>query len=80
MCCIGKIFGSKIIYIETFANITNKTIEDVENEETEPSKLKIKSNPYTREISYLTMDETTSEWIDVKQTDDRSRFRSKSIL
>ena len=39
------------------------------------TKLKIKSNPYTREISYLTMDETTSEWIDVKQTDDRSRLR-----
>lgn len=26
MCCIGKIFGSKIIYIETFANINNKTM------------------------------------------------------
>ena len=26
MCCIGKIFSSKIIYIETFANITTKTI------------------------------------------------------
>lgn len=26
MCCIGKIFGSKIIYIETFANINSKTI------------------------------------------------------
>lgn len=26
MCCIGKIFGSKIIYIETFANIKTKTI------------------------------------------------------
>lgn len=26
MCCIGKIFGSKIIYIETFANIETKTI------------------------------------------------------
>ncbi len=26
MCCIGKIFGSKIIYIETFANINKKTI------------------------------------------------------
>lgn len=25
MCCIGKIFGSKIIYIETFANIHTKT-------------------------------------------------------
>ena len=26
MCCIGKILGSKIIYIESFANITTKTI------------------------------------------------------
>ena len=26
MCCIGKIFGSKIVYIETFANIHSKTI------------------------------------------------------
>lgn len=26
MCCIGKIFGSRIIYIETFANINTKTI------------------------------------------------------
>lgn len=26
MCLIGKIFGSKIIYIETFANINTKTI------------------------------------------------------
>ena len=26
ICCIGKIFGTKIIYIETFANITTKTI------------------------------------------------------
>lgn len=25
MCCIGKIFRSKIIYIETFANINRKT-------------------------------------------------------
>ncbi len=25
MCCIGKIFGSKIIYIETFANMNTKT-------------------------------------------------------
>ncbi len=25
MCCIGKIFGSKVIYIETFANISTKT-------------------------------------------------------
>ena len=26
MCCIGKIFGSRIVYIETFANIHSKTI------------------------------------------------------
>lgn len=26
MCCIGKIFGSKIIFIETFANIHSKTV------------------------------------------------------
>ena len=26
MCVIGKIFGSKIVYIETFANINSKTI------------------------------------------------------
>lgn len=26
MCCIGKIFGSRIIYIETFANIVSKTV------------------------------------------------------
>lgn len=26
MCCIGKIFGSKVIYIETFANMSSKTI------------------------------------------------------
>lgn len=26
MCCIGKIFGSRVIYIETFANINTKTI------------------------------------------------------
>lgn len=26
MCLIGKIFGSKIIYVETFANINTKTI------------------------------------------------------
>lgn len=25
MCCLGKIFGSRIIYIETFANIVSKT-------------------------------------------------------
>lgn len=26
MCCIGKLFGSKIIFIETFANSQTKTI------------------------------------------------------
>lgn len=26
ICCIGKIFGSRIIYIETFANINTKTV------------------------------------------------------
>lgn len=26
MCCIGKILGAKIIYIETFANIHTKTV------------------------------------------------------
>lgn len=26
MCCIGKILGSRIIYIETFANINTKTV------------------------------------------------------
>ncbi len=26
MCCLGKIFGSKIVYIESFANINTKTI------------------------------------------------------
>lgn len=26
MCCIGKLFGSKIIYIESFANISTKTV------------------------------------------------------
>ena len=25
MCCIGKIFGSKIIYIETFANSESRS-------------------------------------------------------
>ena len=25
MCCLGKIFGSKVIYIETFANMVSKT-------------------------------------------------------
>lgn len=26
LCCLGKIFGSKVIYIETFANISTKTV------------------------------------------------------
>ncbi len=26
MCCLGKIFGSKVIYIETFANIHSKSM------------------------------------------------------
>jgi beta-1,4-N-acetylglucosaminyltransferase len=26
MCCLGKLLGSKIIYIETFANIHTKTV------------------------------------------------------
>lgn len=26
MCCIGKIFGTKIIFIETFANIHKRTV------------------------------------------------------
>lgn len=26
MCCLARIFGSKVIYIETFANINTKTI------------------------------------------------------
>lgn len=26
ICCIGRIFGSKVIYIESFANIITKTI------------------------------------------------------
>ncbi len=26
MCCLGKIFGSKIIFIESFANINTKTV------------------------------------------------------
>jgi len=26
LCCLGKIFGTKVIYIETFANICTKTV------------------------------------------------------
>lgn len=39
------------------------------------TRVKIKSNPYTREISYLTMDESTGDWADVKETDENSRLR-----
>lgn len=47
----------------------------MEKDGLEMTKIKIKSNPYTREIAYLTMDEETGEWIDVKLTDDRSQLR-----
>lgn len=39
------------------------------------TKIKIRSNPYNREISYLTMDEATGQWVDVRETDERSRLR-----
>ena len=39
------------------------------------TQIKIKSNPYTREISYQTLDVTTGDWVDVKQSDERSRLR-----
>ena len=39
------------------------------------NKIKIKSNPYTREISYLSFDEATNQWVDVKQIDEKSRLR-----
>ena len=39
------------------------------------TKIKIRSNPYNREISYLTMDEATGQWVDVRKTDERSRLR-----
>ena len=39
------------------------------------TKIKIKSNPYSREISYLTMDDATGQWVDVRETDERSRLR-----
>lgn len=38
------------------------------------TKIKIRSNPYNREISYLTMDEATGQWVDVRETDERSRL------
>lgn len=39
------------------------------------TQIKIKSNPYNREMSYLTFDDTTGEWVDIKQTDERSKLR-----
>lgn len=39
------------------------------------TKIKIKSNPYTKEISYQTLDVTTGDWVDIKQSDERSRLR-----
>ncbi len=39
------------------------------------AKVKIKSNPYKREIEYYALDESTEQWIDVKKTDSRSRLR-----
>lgn len=41
------------------------------------TKIKIKSNPYTKEISYQTLDVTTGDWVDIKQSDERSRLREK---
>ena len=38
------------------------------------TKIKIRSNPYNREISYLTMDEATGQWVNVRETDERSRL------
>lgn len=39
------------------------------------TQIKIKSNPYNREISYQTLDGETANWVDVKQSDERSRLR-----
>ncbi len=39
------------------------------------TQIKIKSNPYNREISYQTFDVATGDWIDIKQSDERSRLR-----
>ena len=38
------------------------------------TQIKIKSNPYTKEISYQTLDVTTGDWLGVKQSDNRSRL------
>lgn len=39
------------------------------------TQIKIKSNPYNREISYQTLDGETGNWIDIKRSDERSRLR-----
>jgi len=39
------------------------------------TQIKIKSNPYNRDISYQTLDGETGNWIDVKHSDERSRLR-----
>ena len=39
------------------------------------TQIKIKSNPYNREISYQTFDVATGDWIDIKQSDEKSRLR-----
>lgn len=44
------------------------------------TKIKIRSNPYNREISYLTMDEATGQWVDVRETDERSRLVASMML
>lgn len=41
------------------------------------TQIKIKSNPYNREISYQTFDAATRDWIDIKQSDEKSRLREK---
>ena len=39
------------------------------------TQIKIKSNPYNREISYQMLDGGTGNWVDVKRSDERSRLR-----
>ena len=41
------------------------------------TQIKIKSNPYNREISYQTLDGETGNWIDIKRSDERSRLRER---
>lgn len=41
------------------------------------TQIKIKSNPYNREISYQTLDGETGKWIDIKRSDERSRLRER---